>query len=111
LLDRPNGWFSSGTCGQFKLFVFDQSNTLLNPGVGIGLNASLAPGAYTFNLRGDGFDNNGGSGPVSSLNIFCSCGNATGLVQGSSVTLGPSTITVTSFIASRDADSVSPCDG
>lgn len=110
LLDLPNGWISSGTCGQFKLFVFDQSNTLLNPGVGTGLNVSLAPGTYTFNLRGDGFDNNGGSGPDASLNIFSSCGNATGLVQGSSVTLGPSTITVTSFTASRDGDSVSPCD-
>jgi hypothetical protein len=90
--------------------VFDQSNTLLNPGAGTGLNVSLAPGTYTFNLRGDGFDNNGGSGPDSSLNIFSSCGNATGLVQGSSVTLGDSTITVTSFTASRDGDSVSPCD-
>jgi hypothetical protein len=109
LLDLPNFWIPSGTCGEFKLFVFDPSNTLLDPGVGTGLNIPLAPGTYSFTLRGDGFDNNGGSGPASTLNIFTSCGNATGLVSGSSVTLGSATITVTSFTASRDGDSVSPC--
>jgi hypothetical protein len=80
----------------------DSSNTLLDPGVGTGLNIPLVPGTYTFALRGDGFDNNGGSSPTSTLSFFTSCGNATDLVQGSSVTLGSSTITLTSFSASRD---------
>jgi hypothetical protein len=110
VLDLPNFWRATGTCGEFKLFVFDTSNTLLDPGVGTGLNIPLAPGTYAFTVRGDGFDNNGGSGPNSTLNIFSSCGNATGLVQGSSFTLGSSTVTVTSFTAARDGDSVSPCD-
>lgn len=110
LLALPNGWKGTGTCGQFKLFVYDSSNNLLNPGVGTGLNIPLLPGAYTFNLQGDGYDNNGGSGGLpSSLTLFTSCGNALELVQGSSVSIGGLTVTVTNFSTARDGDTVSPC--
>lgn len=112
LLDLPNGWKSSGDCGEYKLFVYDQSSNLLNPGIGTGMNVPLMPGTYTYTLRGDGFDLNGGSGPTPTLSLFSSCGNATEMVEGSSVTLGGSTVTVTSFSAGRDdaLDSLSPCD-
>ncbi len=110
LLALPNGWKATGTCGQFKLFVYDTSNNLLNPGVGTGLSIPLVPGAYAFNLQGDGFDNNGGSGEVPpTLTLFTSCGNAVDLVQGSSVSIGGFAVTVTSFSAARDGDTVSPC--
>jgi len=106
----PNGWRASGTCGEFKLFLFDDSNNLIDPVVGAGLDIPLAPGTHTFGLRGDGFDNNGGSDPGDFfLNLFSSCGNASNLVQGSVFTLGSSTVTVTSFTADSDDDAVSPC--
>jgi hypothetical protein len=114
LLALPNGWDATGTCGAYKLFVYDSSGTLLNSGFGAGVNLPLTSGTYTFALRGSGYDLNGGSGgnsPAFSIQFRTSAGNvdASSDGLGAPVTLGGTTFEVTSFTAARDADLVSPC--
>jgi Cys-rich repeat protein len=114
LIDLPNGWIVSGNCGEFKLFVYDASDTLLDPAVGADLSIPLAPGTYTYTLLGAGYTDNGGSDPnLASLNITTSAGGfqVTTAALGGPVTLGDITLQVTSFVAGEQAgsDNVSPC--